>query len=255
MQQITIKQLAIQQIKRMKIIPAIDLIDGKCVRLTQGNYAAKTIYNENPLEVAKEYEANGIQYLHLVDLDGAKAGKIINWKVLESICNNTTLQVDFGGGLQSNQDLQTAFENGAKQITAGSIAIRNRALVLEWIEQFGAEKIILGADVKNEMIAISGWQEITQVSIFDFLEDYLAQGIQTVICTDIQKDGLLQGVSLDLYLNIQQKFPKLQLIASGGVAGMEDIEKLAQNQTYGVIIGKALYEGKISLDMLKTYFS
>ena len=183
----------------MRIIPAIDIIDGKCVRLEQGVYSAKTIYNENPLEVATQFEDSGIKHLHLVDLDGAKQGKIINWKVLENIANNTNLIIDFGGGIKTDKDIKTVFDSGANQITAGSIAVKDRAKVKGWISQFGARKIILGADVRNEMIAISGWQETSELNLFDFLEDYTKSGIEYSICTDISKDGMLVGSSIDLY--------------------------------------------------------
>ncbi len=237
----------------IEIIPAIDLIDGKCVRLVQGDYGQKTIYNENPLEVAKQIEGAGIKRLHLVDLDGAKQKKIMNHKVLETISSNTKLNVDFGGGLQSDEDLQIAFDSGAKQITGGSIAVKNSTLFSSWIKKFGTEKIILGADCKSAMIAISGWQETTEISVFNLIEDYLKQGIQYCICTDVAKDGLLQGPSFELYQEIQTKFPTLKLIASGGVTSVEDIEKLNDMGMYGAIIGKAFYEGRIKLEDLRRF--
>ncbi len=237
----------------IEIIPAIDIIDGKCVRLVQGDYGQKTIYNENPLEVAKQIEGAGIKRLHLVDLDGAKQKKIINHKVLETISSNTSLHVDFGGGLQSEEDLEIAFNAGAKQITGGSIAVKNTELFGSWISKFGTEKIILGADCKNAMIAISGWQETTEISVFTLIEDYLKKGIQYCICTDVAKDGLLQGPSFELYQEIQTKFPTLKLIASGGVTSIEDIEKLNDMGMYGAIIGKAFYEGRIKLEELKRF--
>jgi len=237
----------------MKIIPAIDIIDGKCVRLEQGEYSAKKIYNENPLEVAKQFEDNGIKYLHLVDLDGAKQGKIINWKVLENIANNTSLIIDFGGGIKTDNDVETVLNSGANQLTAGSIAVKNRDNVMNWIAKFGAEKIILGADVKNEMIAISGWQETSSLNLFDFLDNYTSAGIQYSICTDISKDGMLKGTSVNLYQKITNKFPKLNLVASGGVTNIEEIEKLKEMGIYGAIIGKAIYENKISLKELQRF--
>jgi phosphoribosylformimino-5-aminoimidazole carboxamide ribotide isomerase len=237
----------------IEIIPAIDLIDGKCVRLTQGDYGQKTIYNENPLEVARQIEDAGIKRLHLVDLDGAKQKKIINHKVLETIASKTSLHVDFGGGLQSDEDLMIAFNAGAKQITGGSIAVKNTEMFSNWITKFGTEKIILGADCKSAMIAISGWQETTEISVFKLIEDYLQKGIQYCICTDVAKDGLLQGPSFDLYQEIMLKFPTLKLIASGGVTSIEDIEKLNDMGIYGAIIGKAFYEGRIKLTDLKRF--
>ncbi|HVD99197.1 MAG TPA: 1-(5-phosphoribosyl)-5-[(5-phosphoribosylamino)methylideneamino]imidazole-4-carboxamide isomerase [Cytophagaceae bacterium] len=237
----------------IEIIPAIDLIDGKCVRLTQGDYGQKTIYNENPLEVAKQIEGAGIKRLHLVDLDGAKQKKIVNHKVLETISSNTSLHVDFGGGLQSDEDLTIAFNAGAKQITGGSIAVKNESLFSNWITKFGTEKIILGADCKSGMIAISGWQETTAISVFKLIEEYMKKGIQYCICTDVAKDGLLQGPSFELYQEIMTRFPSLKLVASGGVTSVDDIEKLNDMGIYGAIIGKAFYEGKIKLEELKRF--
>jgi len=237
----------------MKIIPAIDIIDAKCVRLTQGDYAQKKVYNENPLEVAKQFEDAGITRLHLVDLDGAKAKRIINHKVLASIANNTNLKIDFGGGLKSDEDVKIAFENGANQITGGTIAVKDKATFLNWVKTFGKEKIILGADVKNGNIAISGWQEESNLELFSFLNDYVAQGIEYVICTDISKDGLLQGSAVGLYQKIQEKFPTLKLIASGGVTEFEELQALQDIGCYGAIIGKAIYEGRISLKALELF--
>ena len=231
----------------MQIIPAIDLIDGKCVRLTQGDYSQKKEYNSNPLEVAQMFEDAGLKRLHLVDLDGAKQKRVINYKVLEKIATRTQLHIDFGGGIQSDDDIRIAFESGARQVTGGSIAIRQPQLFEDWLKQYGAEKIILGADAKNEKIAVSGWQETTEVWIYDFLEEYAQKGVKYVISTDVAKDGLMQGPSFDLYKNIQDKTPDLQLIASGGVSKMDDVEKLAEMNIFGVIIGKAIYEGTVSL--------
>jgi phosphoribosylformimino-5-aminoimidazole carboxamide ribotide isomerase len=237
----------------IQVIPAIDIIDGKCVRLTQGDYGQKKIYNEDPAEVAKEFEDAGIKRLHLVDLDGAKEKRIINHKVLEKIANSTELIIDFGGGIQSDVDIQKAFDFGAKMITGGSIAVKNQEMFLGWLEKFGPEKIILGADAKDEKIAISGWQESTEVSVFDFIQEYLKKGIKYTISTDVAKDGLLQGPSFDLYEKMQVKFSDLHIIASGGVSEMKDLEKLNDQGVFGVIVGKAIYEGKISLKELEKF--
>jgi phosphoribosylformimino-5-aminoimidazole carboxamide ribotide isomerase len=236
----------------MRIIPAIDIIDGKCVRLTKGDYATKKIYNENPLEIAKEFEANGIQYLHLVDLDGAKSGRIVNYKILEQISENTNLKIDFGGGLKTNADLEIAFNSGANQITGGSIAVKNPDLFEEWISKYGS-KIILGADVYAEKIAISGWQETSDLDLLPFIEKYQNFGIKNIICTDISKDGMLEGPSFLLYEKILKAFPNLDLIASGGVSSFEELPKLQLLGCEGVIIGKAIYEGKISLKQLQNF--
>lgn len=237
----------------MYIIPAIDIIDGKCVRLTKGDYNQKTEYNDNPLEVAKEFEAAGIQRLHLVDLDGAKAKKVVNLEVLKTLANNTDLTIDFGGGVQSTADLKAVFDAGANQITGGSIAVKNEALFTEWIEEFGGEKIILGADVKGEHIAIHGWQESSEMHIYDFLEHYLAKGLKYVICTDVSKDGALQGTSNQLYQNILDRFPDVKLIASGGVSNVNDLQLLEEMDVYGAIVGKAIYEKRINLSDLKQF--
>ena len=231
----------------IKIIPAIDLIDAKCVRLSQGDYNQKTVYNENPLEVAKMFEDAGITRLHLVDLDGAKAKHIVNHKVLESIASKTKLVIDFGGGLKSDEDLRIAFECGAQMVTGGSIAVKDRETFLHWIETYGAEKIILGADAKDKMIAVSGWQEVSELPILNFVESYTEKGIRKVISTDIARDGMLTGPSIDLYKEIMSKFPTLELIASGGIASMKDIYELDEMGIPGVITGKAIYEGRISL--------
>ncbi|PWJ60219.1 phosphoribosylformimino-5-aminoimidazole carboxamide ribotide isomerase [Dyadobacter jejuensis] len=229
------------------------MIDGKCVRLTQGDYGKKTIYNENPLEVAKEFEDAGIRRLHLVDLDGAKAKKVVNWKVLERIASQTRLHIDFGGGVQSEEDLRVVFESGAKQVTGGSIAVKKPELFEKWLSQYGGDKIILGADAKNEKVAVSGWEEGTELWVYDFIENYVEKGISYTISTDVAKDGLLQGPSFDLYKNIQDKCPDLHIIASGGVSKLEDVEKLAEMNVYGVIIGKAIYENRIKLSELKRF--
>ena len=237
----------------MYIIPAIDIIEGKCVRLTQGDYAQKKIYNENPLEIAKQFEDAGLQRLHLVDLDGAKAGRIINYKILETLSSKTNLHIDFGGGLKSDDDLKVAFECGAQQVTGGTIAVKNRETFLNWINTFGAEKIILGADVKDEKLAVGGWIETSDIWLKDFLQDYVNQGIKYCICTDISKDGLLRGSSNELYERLLSDFKDLQLIASGGVTDMSDLEKLKEIGCFGAIIGKAIYEGRISLKDLEKF--
>lgn len=237
----------------MIIIPAIDIIDGKCVRLTKGDYSQKTTYNENPLEVAQMFEEAGFSHLHLVDLDGAKSGHIVNQHVLKNITSNTSLKVDFGGGVKTNEDIQLAFQNGATQITGGSIAAKNPAIMNEWIQNYGAEKIILGADVHDKKIAVGGWLETTSLDLFDFLKDYRSKGIEYVICTDISKDGLLQGSSNELYEEIMNEFPGIKLVASGGVTTEEDLIKLQEINVYGAIVGKAIYEGRISLETLKKY--
>ncbi len=233
----------------MKIIPAIDIIDGKCVRLTKGDYSTKKIYNVNPLEVAKSFEGNGIEYLHLVDLDGAKAHQIINYKVLEQIATQTSLKIDFGGGLKSDKDLEIAFSSGASQITGGSIAVKNPAIFENWLQQYGNEKIILGADCKDRKIATNGWLNTSDLDVLDFIEHYEKKGVQYVICTDISKDGMLEGTSNDLYQEIMKK-TEVRLIASGGVSSIEDLIILEKLGCEGVIIGKAIYEGKITLEQL-----
>jgi len=237
----------------IEIIPAIDLIDGKCVRLSQGDYNQKTTYNENPLEVAKMFEDAGIRRLHLVDLDGAKAHHIVNHKVLEKIASSTNLTIDFGGGLKSDDDLRIAFESGAKMITGGSIAVRNPEIFISWIEKFGGEKIILGADVKNEKVAVGGWLETTQLELMPFVSDYLSKGVSKVICTDISKDGMLQGPAIELYKKMLSAQPDMYLIASGGVSSVSDIEQLNDAMVPAVITGKAIYEGRIKLNDLKQF--
>ena len=234
----------------MKIIPAIDLIDGKCVRLTQGDYAQKKVYNEHPLEVAQQFEDAGIQHLHLVDLDGAKSGHIVNHKVLELITTRTQLKVDFGGGVKSDLDIKKAFDCGAQQVTCGSIAVKNEEIVEEWIELFGPERLILGADVKNKKVAIHGWMEETEINIDTLINKFSDYGLKNVICTDIATDGMLAGPNLDLYIELLSTFNDIQLIASGGVSSLEDLKTLKQNGLHGAIIGKAIYEGRISLAQL-----
>lgn len=237
----------------MKIIPAIDIIDGKCVRLTQGDYAQKKIYNEHPLEVAKQFEDAGLQRLHLVDLDGAKAGAVKNWKVLEAIAGKTGMIIDFGGGIKTEKDVNIVFDSGAALATIGSLAVKDEATFTQWLLQYGAEKFLLGADVKDEKIAIGGWLETTDLWIYDFIEKYIQKGIKQLFCTDVSKDGKLEGPSLELYKNIMKKFPELHFIASGGVSSVRDLEDLRNAGCKGVIIGKAIYENHISLKELKTF--
>ena len=234
----------------IEIIPAIDLIDGKCVRLSQGDYSQKIVYNENPLEVAKMFAEAGIRRLHLVDLDGAKAHHIVNHKVLEIITSSTDLVVDFGGGLKTDDDLRIAFECGASMVTGGSIAVKDPDIFTSWITKFGGEKIILGADVKDEKIAVGGWLETTELDLMPFIDNYMKLGINKVICTDISKDGMLQGTAIDLYKKMLVSQPNLYLIASGGVSSMKDVELLHEAFIPSVIIGKAIYEGKIKLKEL-----
>ncbi|TVZ09893.1 1-(5-phosphoribosyl)-5-[(5-phosphoribosylamino)methylideneamino] imidazole-4-carboxamide isomerase [Cellulophaga sp. RHA_52] len=238
----------------MRIIPAIDIIDGKCVRLSKGDYNTKKIYNENPLEVAKEFEAHGIEYLHLVDLDGAKSKHIVNHKILEQIASKTSLKIDFGGGLKSDEDLRIAFESGANQITGGSIAVKDREIFSSWLEKFGADKIILGADAKDEKVAVSGWLEESKEELVPFIQEYQKQGVTYVICTDISKDGMLEGPSFDLYSKILQSSEKgLKLIASGGISTYDELPKLAEIGCEGTIIGKAIYENRISMKQLEKF--
>ncbi|MGU9938533.1 1-(5-phosphoribosyl)-5-[(5-phosphoribosylamino)methylideneamino]imidazole-4-carboxamide isomerase [Empedobacter brevis] len=234
----------------MRIIPAIDIIDGKCVRLSQGDYGTKKIYNENPLEVAKEFEDYGIEYLHLVDLDGAKSKQIINYKTLEFIASKTNLKIDFGGGIKTNDDIRIAFECGTNQITGGSVAVQNPTLFQEWISRYGSEKIILGADAKDRKIATHGWLETSELDVIDFITTYTEKGIDYVICTDISKDGMLQGTSNELYTEILAS-ADVKLIASGGVSSIDDLIKVKELGCEGVILGKAIYEGKISLHDLR----
>jgi phosphoribosylformimino-5-aminoimidazole carboxamide ribotide isomerase len=236
----------------MEIIPAIDIIDGKCVRLTHGDFNQKKIYNENPLEVAKQFEDAGIRRLHLVDLDGAKAGIVKNWKVLESIAGKTSLVIDFGGGVKTEKDVRIVLDSGAAFVTVGSIAVKDEPLFSSWLTTIGAEKFLLGADVKNEKITVSGWLEQTDIWVYDFLENYQSKGITQVFCTDVSKDGAMEGPSIILYKNIIEKFPKLHFIASGGVSNIDDVFALEETGCSGVIIGKAIYEGKILLkDLVK----
>lgn len=236
----------------MKIIPAIDIIDGKCVRLSKGDYNTKKIYNENPLEVAKEFESFGIQFLHLVDLDGAKSKHIVNQKVLENIAKETSLHIDFGGGLKTEKDIETAFNSGAKEITIGSIAVQNPEFCFQLIEKYGTDKLILGADCQNKMIKTSGWLEESDQDVIDFIINYQKKGIRNVICTDISKDGMLEGASTELYQEILDK-TAVKLVASGGISCIEDVFLMKKIGCVGTIIGKAIYEGKIQLKELQKF--
>jgi phosphoribosylformimino-5-aminoimidazole carboxamide ribotide isomerase len=231
----------------MEIIPAIDIIDGKCVRLTQGDYTQKKVYNERPIEVALAFQDAGLKRLHLVDLDGAREGAVRNWKVLETIAGKTELVVDFGGGIKTAADVDIVFNSGAALATVGSIAVKDAELFVSWLRQYGAMRFLLGADVKNEKIAVSGWQETTDRWVYDFIAEYIEKGVKQIFCTDVSKDGLLQGPALELYRNIVGKFPELHFIASGGVSGMDDVRQLEEVGCKGVIIGKAIYEGYITL--------
>ena len=237
----------------IELIPAIDIIDGKCVRLSQGDYDTQKVYNESPLEVAKEFEANGIRRLHVVDLDGAKSSHIVNYKVLDQLAGHTSLTIDFGGGIKTDEDLTIAFEYGAQMVTLGSIAVKNPDLFKSWLHKYGAERIILGADVKDNRISVNGWKEESQQELLPFLDGYTQEGIRKVLCTDISRDGMLQGPSIDLYKQIMAQFPDMHLIASGGVSGLDDIIRLDEAGIPAVVFGKALYEGRITLKDLKRF--
>lgn len=235
----------------MQIIPAIDIIDGKCVRLTHGDYDQKKVYNEHPLEVAKEFEDAGLYRLHLVDLDGAREGKVRNWKVLETIASKTSLIIDFGGGIKTEKDVRVVFDSGAALATVGSIAVKDEETLSSWLQKFGAVKFFLGADVKDEKITISGWTEQTNILVYDFIQQYMDKGIQHVFCTDVSKDGALEGPSVKLYQDIIEKFPALDFVASGGVSSIDDVNRLQEIGCKGVIIGKAIYEGRVQLKDLQ----
>ncbi len=237
----------------IELIPAIDIINGKCVRLSQGDYDTQKVYNENPLEVAKEFEANGIRRLHIVDLDGAKSNHIVNYRVLDAIAGHTSLIIDFGGGIKTDEDLTIAFENGAQMVTLGSVAVKQPMLFKKWLHQYGAEKIILGADVKDNHISVSGWKEDSEQKLMPFLTNYTQEGVSKVLCTDISRDGMLQGPSIELYRQIMQNFPSLHLIASGGVSCLKDIIELDEAGIPAVVFGKALYEGRITMKDLKRF--
>src|SRR5450432_1403413 len=231
----------------IEIIPAIDIMHGKCVRLTQGDYARQKIYNEHPLEVARQFEDAGLTRLHLVDLDGAKEGRVINWNVLETIAAKTKLRIDFGGGIGTSKDLQIVFESGAFLATVGSVAVKNEVSFQEWLVLYGPEKFLLGADVRDEKIAISGWQVDTDILIYDFIKKYQEAGIRQIFCTDINLDGAMKGPSLELYCKIMERFPGLYFIASGGIRSLDDIYRLQEMGCQGAIVGKAIYEGLITL--------
>ncbi|WP_372792320.1 1-(5-phosphoribosyl)-5-[(5-phosphoribosylamino)methylideneamino]imidazole-4-carboxamide isomerase [Lutibacter sp.] len=244
----------------MRIIPAIDIINGKCVRLSKGDYATEIVYNENPLEVAKMFEAHGVKYLHLVDLDGAKASHIVNHKVLENIASNTNLSIDFGGGLKSDDDLRIAFESGANQITGGSIAVKNPDIFKSWLQKYGADKIILGADALDEKVAVSGWLEESDKELLPFIQNFVKEGIRYIICTDISKDGMLQGPSFNLYQKILNEtnvtssgVEKIKLIASGGISTYDELPRLAEMGCEGTIVGKAIYEHRISMKQIENF--
>lgn len=235
----------------IELIPAIDIIEGKCVRLSQGDYASRKVYDEHPIEVARKLEDGGIRRLHVVDLDGAASQHIVNYKVLEEIATRTSLIIDFGGGLKTDEDLRIAFESGAQMVTGGSIAVKHPEVFSRWLTVYGVDRIILGADVKDKRIAVSGWREDSELDLFEFVDGYRSQGVTQVICTDIRRDGMLQGPAVDLYREMLARDPELHLIASGGVSGMDDIYRLQEAGVPGVIFGKALYEGRITLDLLK----
>jgi len=239
--------------KKLQIIPAIDIIEGKCVRLTKGDYSQKKIYNENPLEIAKEFEGAGINRLHLVDLDGAKSENIVNRKVLETIASKTGLIIDFGGGIKTDKDIKTAFDCGAAMVNIGSIAVRNRELFLEWLRVFGNDKIILSADVADNKIASGGWLEESDLIAYDYINSYVRAGVKKIVCTDISKDGMLTGSSIELYTQIMKQNPNIELIASGGFTSLDEFPKLEEIKVSGIIIGKAIYENKVSLKDLSNY--
>jgi phosphoribosylformimino-5-aminoimidazole carboxamide ribotide isomerase len=237
----------------MEIIPAIDIIDGKCVRLTEGDYTQKKIYNEYPLEIAKEFEGAGLKRLHLVDLDGAISGAVKNWKVLETIAGKTKLSIDFGGGIKKEGDVRIAFDSGAAFVTVGSIAVKNENEFVKWLLVFGAEKFLLGADVKDEKIAINGWMDTTEIRVYDFMRKYISHGVKQIFCTDVSKDGKLEGPSFELYKKIVAKFPELYFVASGGVSAVKDLEELQNIGCKATIIGKAIYEGRITISDLMSF--
>lgn len=237
----------------IELIPAIDIIDGKCVRLSQGDYQSKKVYNENPVEVAKIFEAHGIHRLHVVDLDGAASKHVVNYKVLEALVGQTSLVIDFGGGIKSDEDLHIAFESGAQMVTLGSIAVKEPDTFNRWMEVYGSERIILGADAKDGKIAVNGWLECSRLELMPFLDDYIKKGVAKVLCTDISRDGMLNGPSLELYKQIMEAHPDLHLIASGGISGMNDIEALNEAGIPAVVFGKAFYEGRITLQELKAF--
>lgn len=237
----------------MELIPAIDLIDGKCVRLTQGDYGQKTVYHDDPLEVGQRFEGAGLSRLHLVDLDGAKAGRVVNWKVLETLASKTSLQIDFGGGVKTEEDVQRILGSGARWVTVGSLAARNPEILESWIGKYGADTFFLGADVRDKKIATGGWMETTDIDVLSFIGSYISKGLTHIFCTDISKDGRLEGPATALYQEIIAAHPSVQLVASGGVSNIEDLHALATAGCHGAIIGKAIYEGRITLEQLQTF--
>ncbi|OKZ17073.1 MAG: 1-(5-phosphoribosyl)-5-[(5-phosphoribosylamino)methylideneamino]imidazole-4-carboxamide isomerase [Bacteroides sp. 43_108] len=241
--------------KKIELIPAIDIIEDKCVRLTKGEYSSQKTYSENPLEIAKQLEDIGVKRLHMVDLDGAKSKHIVNHKVLETIANSTSLKIDFGGGIKSDADIHTAFDSGASLVTIGSVASTSPELFMSWIDKYGTDKIILGADVRNGMISINGWKEDSQYSLFDFLDKYIEAGIINILCTEISRDGMLEGPATDLYKEIMQRYPNINLIASGGISCMKDIEVLDDNGIPSVVFGKAMYEERISMADIRNWLT
>lgn len=241
--------------KKIELIPAIDIIDGKCVRLTKGEYSSQKTYNQNPLDIAKQLEDIGVKRLHMVDLDGAKSKHIVNHKTLEAVASSTSLIIDFGGGIKSDADIHTAFEAGASMVTIGSIASTSPDIFLGWLNEYGAERIILGADVRNGKISINGWKEDGKYELFDFLDNYISKGISNVLCTEISRDGMLGGPATELYKKIMNRYPDINLIASGGVSGMRDIEGLSESGIPSVVFGKALYEGKIKMSDIEKWLS
>ncbi len=235
------------------VIPAIDIIEGKCVRLTRGDYSQKKVYNEDPLEVARMFESHGLKRLHLVDLDGAKEKHVINWRVLEKIVSRTALTIDFGGGIKSDDDIRIVFNSGADMATIGSIAVTSKDTFLSWLQHYGSDRLILGADVKDNKVAISGWQEVTEYDLYTFVSEYVDSGVKNVLCTDISKDGMLEGTAIDLYRELKKTFPDLYLIASGGISGIQELEKLDEFKVNGAVVGKAIYEGLITLNDLEKF--
>lgn len=237
----------------IQIIPAIDILDGKCVRLQQGDYEAKTCYHDDPIEVAKEFERYGIQHIHVVDLDGARSKHIVNTPILKRMAAETSLTFDFGGGIKTDEDIELAFANGASQVTVGSIAVQNPDLFLGWLEKYGTDRIILGADAKDGQISINGWKEGSGIDLIDFLKKYIDAGVTRVLCTDISKDGMMKGPSIELYIQIMEQFPTLKLTASGGVSRIQDIEELNQAGIHSVVTGKAIYEGSLTLEEINQF--
>lgn len=234
----------------IELVPAIDVIDGKCVRLTKGDYNNKTTYNDSPLDLAIRFESLGFRRLHMVDLEGAKSKHVVNIETLKKITDSTNLKVDFGGGIKTEDDIKMAFDNGASMVTVGSVAVTHRQLFMKWLDQFGAERIILGADVRNGKVSINGWKEDTAEDIVSFLKYYVGKGVKNVLCTDISKDGMLSGPAFSLYQSILASFPEINLIASGGVSNVDDIKKLEEKGVHSVVFGKAIYEGRINIETL-----